>query len=355
MAQVNLGFAVISIFLGILVSIPYAMIPQKKVFPGNALLGVFISLIISSFNPVLRAMIGGSVDSNSIVCVNDYTVADISQASCAITAIISYTPGMFGICLWACIAVSVIIKVMHVKISRRMQTIVSFTFSGSFSLLGTIIFMSKKAVAGSPLFGTCGIDPNAYQGWYFAALFNIPVGIMLIMGTFSILFTLGYISYISYDHGTNCLPVLAFLKSQWRIVTFIGNYWYAAVVAIGYWIYTRIHQDDFAASVGNYYGCLYLTWGELVKNGTAPAVADTLTLEACSEPFFPTFSPFLAVTVCAHVSIIIFSLVFLMDKHIYNWYHHVITTRKLPEPDQDSFATDASIQSSIVGSSESRM
>lgn len=354
MSQVNLGFVVVSIFLGILVSIPYILIPTKRVMPGPLLLGVFISLIIANFNTILKSLITGSVNSSSIVCANDHTIADISSPACAITAIIGYTPGMFAICLWVCVTAGILIRVLHVNIPQRTQLIISFSFSALFPLIATIIFLSKKAVAGSGLGGLCGIDVTKDEGWYYAALFTIPIGIMLIIGTVCVLYSLLSIVYVSYRHGSDYFPLLSFLKSKWRILAYICCYWYAAVVAIGYWIYARIHQDAFATSIGGYYGCLYLTWADLVKNGTTPAVADMLTLQSCPHPYFPEFGPLLFVRISGHISIIIFSVLFLIDKSIYNFYHSIITSRKLPPPEPTSF-TESDTQTDNTGSSVSKL
>ncbi len=312
--------------------------PTKRRFPGVLLIGAFASIIGICFANILMPMVnGGPGRWTSTACRNSYQTMDMSDAWCAIDAVISYFSSVFAVCIWVCLPFTVVIKVMSLKISIRTQIIASYAFSTIIPLIGTIIMLSKRVISSSPTNGgICFVDGAVENGWYYIGLWIIPTGVMFILGTLAILVPLVYVIYVTRRHGKfSFFPLLELVAQQWRLLAFLGIYWYAVIISDSYYISIRRNQDEYISAAVDWYTCLYTTWGGLVLNGTSIATADTITMKICQIASKPNYNILAGITISTLTVIIVYPVLFLFDREIMRWFWEWIKTRKLPENSED--------------------
>lgn len=344
---VHFTLSIISIVITTATIIPFIFIPERRKFPGTLFIGAFSSILLICFANILLMITRGSW--LSVGCRSDHQNIGFGDVDCAIDGAISYIGSMYAVCMCFCITISVLIKTMHFKIPSRIQTISAYVFSTALTGVCVIIMLAKEAVAGQATNGgICFIDPTVNNGWYYEGLWTIPTLIMLIIGTFAIVITFANVIYISFRHGAgfSMAPLLSVIKSQVRLLAFLAVYWYAIITIDTYRLIIRSHSDQYTASATAWFDCLYVTWGGLVENGTSLELADQLTLQNCGFPDVPDFNTLAGISISVSIIIIIYPIIFLLDKVVLEWCWYIIKNRRLPVETEDP-ATLSSASSSL--------
>ena len=123
-------------------------------------------------------------------------------------------------------------------------------------------------------------------------------------------------------------PLVNFCRRQWRIFLFLFIYWYAAGCSNFYRIWLRGKVNRIEVSVGEWYLCLYQSWGMSLANGTSVLVANAYASSNCPHPYVPSFGPLVWVSLSILCAAAVFPLVFACDTTILKWWWSVCRSRR---------------------------
>lgn len=350
MLWVRVSLATIATIIALAAALPYTFMTKKWAFPGSALIVLFYCVATFNFMNLIPVMYGGKDHWYKLACRNTYTLTNMDDSGCATVSVIVYVSVMYNICMWFVVCLTLPIKILQVKLTSRTQFLLAIGISSVIVWTGVIIMLATRSVTGQPISGgMCAFDGSTGNGWYYAVTSPIPVLLMLVLGMIAVAFPMIYVPCRVAGGTGGSAFLFSFYRSQWRSLVLIFMFFFPAINGNGYWIYSKMNADAFTASIGGWYGCLYQTWGGLVKNGTDFAIANQMTITSCGTPFMPAFGPLLYITISSFICPPIFCTVFLIDKEVVTWYKTLFTSRKLYQPDS-SMDQSGSIMSSSTAS-----
>lgn len=335
--QYNLGFglntalAATSILTSLLVLVPYLAIPSRRKWPSSLLAILFGAITVVGIGSLIPALAHGAKDWLKLACYNKTTLATRNQGACAISATIAYGVAMFGASIWFCLALNMSVSSLQLDISNHIRLIASLAYSILPAVIGVIIINAKNVIQGSPANGGgCFIDVTKANGWYYDALWTIPLSFMFVFGTISVLITAGIIIKRAAKNfgGFSWRAILVFIKYQPRILFYLFLYWYAVLIMNAFRFYTIRFNDKFEASVTEWYTCLAMTWGAALQGGSTIEEANELALSTCGHPHVPRYAIVTWVSLSVGIAATLIPLIFFFDRHILRWWKDLITWQK---------------------------
>lgn len=296
-------FSALIILNSILVFPPYFAKSSLRIWPGTALMGIFSSVFILGILGLLPMLAYGKDNWTKLSCSSDTEIASLHDPLCGISAIVYYFCAKFAASLWMVITVWLLMKVSQIKLNENLtllSQVTSFVYALIMPIIGTGIIIGKELVEGQTINGgSCFIK----AGWYYDALWTIPLMIEFTVGTGALI-----ASFVIVFRMGN---VKSFLSSQNLLIPFALVYWYA-VLTINILRFYIIHNNTyFTNSTGNWYVCTAVTWQTALMEGKTIEQADILAATLCGSPAIPRFGIVLWISLSVKIAATLFPMIFI--------------------------------------------